>query len=347
MSYDEFINNILNNRGRFACGEEYHEQHHIKPKCLGGTNDKDNLIDLFAKEHFIAHKLLAKENPDNSSLVYAWSCMAFPKNSTQERYELTPEEYEEARIALAETQSKIMKERFLNPENHPNYGKHHSEETKRKISEKAKERYKDVGNHPMFGKTLSLETRQKISKAHIGKTLSDEHRRKLREIWTDEKRELASQRFSGENGVWFGKHFSEEHRAKISAALSGENNPMYGRCGELNPMFGIHRYGEDNPFYGKHHTDETKTKISEAKRGKPQSAESNKKRSESERGHKNPRARKVIRLIDLKVYDCLDYAATDNSMHRDTIWKRCKKHNGFMYYDEYLTIQNDLENNIC
>lgn len=42
-------------------------------------------------------------------------------------------------------------------ENNPNYGKHHSEETKKKISES------------MTGKTLSEETKKKISKSHKGK----------------------------------------------------------------------------------------------------------------------------------------------------------------------------------
>ena len=65
MTYDEFIQNILNTRGRFACGEEYHERHHITPRCMNGDNSKDNLIDLYAREHFIAHKLLAEENPQN------------------------------------------------------------------------------------------------------------------------------------------------------------------------------------------------------------------------------------------------------------------------------------------
>ena len=59
MCYQEFIQNILNTRGRFNCGDEYHERHHIIPRCLGGGNEEENLIDLFAKEHFIAHKLLA------------------------------------------------------------------------------------------------------------------------------------------------------------------------------------------------------------------------------------------------------------------------------------------------
>ena len=46
MTYNEFINNILNTRGRFACGNEYHETHHIIPKCMDGSNNDDNLIDF-------------------------------------------------------------------------------------------------------------------------------------------------------------------------------------------------------------------------------------------------------------------------------------------------------------
>ena len=45
-TYKEFINSILESRGRFACGGEYYERHHIIPKCIGGTNDEENLIDF-------------------------------------------------------------------------------------------------------------------------------------------------------------------------------------------------------------------------------------------------------------------------------------------------------------
>lgn len=62
ITYDEFIQNILDNRGRFNCGDEYCERYHMLPKCMGGTDDKNNLIDLFVKEHFEAHRLLAMEN---------------------------------------------------------------------------------------------------------------------------------------------------------------------------------------------------------------------------------------------------------------------------------------------
>ena len=72
MTYKEFIDNILETRGRFGCGDEYCERHHIVPKCLGGGNEEENLIDLFAREHFEAHRLLALENPKERGLQYAW-----------------------------------------------------------------------------------------------------------------------------------------------------------------------------------------------------------------------------------------------------------------------------------
>lgn len=35
--YQAFIQNILNTRGRFNCGDEHHECHHIVLRCMGGT----------------------------------------------------------------------------------------------------------------------------------------------------------------------------------------------------------------------------------------------------------------------------------------------------------------------
>jgi hypothetical protein len=43
-----------------VCPEGYVERHHILPKALGGTDDSSNLVALTAKEHFVAHVLLAK-----------------------------------------------------------------------------------------------------------------------------------------------------------------------------------------------------------------------------------------------------------------------------------------------
>jgi hypothetical protein len=167
ITYKDFINNILETRGRFACGEEYHERHHILPRSCGGTNDKNNLIDLFAKEHFIAHKLLAEENLNNEKLVCAYAAMSFISNEYEKRYRLTPEEYEEARIALSD----LRKKKYQNKENHPCYGLHISEERKRKIGEINK------GNKYCLGRIITDETRKKIGDAN--RNPSEETRKKM------------------------------------------------------------------------------------------------------------------------------------------------------------------------
>ena len=33
----------------------YTENHHIIPKCLGGSNLEENLVNLTAREHFVCH----------------------------------------------------------------------------------------------------------------------------------------------------------------------------------------------------------------------------------------------------------------------------------------------------
>lgn len=119
MTYDEFIQNILDTRGRFAVPDgEYKERHHITPKCMGGTNDVSNLIDLYAREHYEAHKLLAMENPDNHGLIFAWFQMSGGGGSTKMRPVVSAEEYEEVRIAWAT----FMRENWSG-ENHPMHGK--------------------------------------------------------------------------------------------------------------------------------------------------------------------------------------------------------------------------------
>jgi hypothetical protein len=259
ITYDEFIQNILDTRGRFNCGDEYHERHHIVPKCMDGTNDEENLIDLFAREHFEVHRLLALENPDNEKLVYAWWCMCQCKGSSKKRENVSSSEYEEARIAHARVLSEARR-----GENHPMYGKpsprrgkHHSEEAKKRM----RANHADVSGekHPWYGRHHTEESKRKNREAHKGRTASDETRKKLSEV------------------------------------TKGENNPNYGNH-----------------------------KLS---------------------GANNPRAKKVIRLSDLMIYDYLGKAAEENNMTRKMMETRCHKSKDFMYYDEWLTQQNNLNNN--
>ncbi len=60
-------------RGRDLVG--YSERHHVLPRCMGGTNAKENLVRLTAKEHFIAHKLLVRMKPEVRGLWLALVAM--------------------------------------------------------------------------------------------------------------------------------------------------------------------------------------------------------------------------------------------------------------------------------
>ena len=118
MEYKEFIENILNTRGRFGIPqEEYKEKHHILPKCLGGGNEINNLIDLYPEEHYEAHKLLAEEHSDVQGLLYARFMMGHGGGSSKKREKQNNIEYAEARKKYSHYLSEHNKK-----ENNPNYG---------------------------------------------------------------------------------------------------------------------------------------------------------------------------------------------------------------------------------
>jgi len=110
--------------------------------------------------------------------------------------------------------------------NHYNYGRHLPASQKDKISIALS----GTGN-PFYGKTHSIATRAKIIASNVrrtGERRSAATRAKMSAAWT------------------------EERRAKASAALSGANNPFYGK--KHSP----------NPFQGKKHSPESRAKISAA-----------------------------------------------------------------------------------
>jgi hypothetical protein len=57
--YTRWYNNIIN-RAKSRNLTTYTEKHHIIPKSLGGNNEKNNLVALTAREHFVCHLLLTK-----------------------------------------------------------------------------------------------------------------------------------------------------------------------------------------------------------------------------------------------------------------------------------------------
>lgn len=76
-------------------GNTYKEVHHIVPRCLGGGNEKSNLVALSPREHFIAHLLLVKIYPNELKLKNALWMMSHRQGIkiTSRRYEYCKMQY--------------------------------------------------------------------------------------------------------------------------------------------------------------------------------------------------------------------------------------------------------------
>lgn len=70
MNYEKHYDRLIE-RAKTRQLTGYSERHHILPRCMGGTDEKSNLVELTPEEHYVAHQLLVKMYPDNDSLSYA------------------------------------------------------------------------------------------------------------------------------------------------------------------------------------------------------------------------------------------------------------------------------------
>jgi group I intron endonuclease len=118
---------------------------------------------------------------------------------------------DEVKKNMSEAQKKLYQSGYQ----HPFKGKKHSEENRRKNSERQK------GEKAYwFGKERSIEIRKKISESSKGKKLSEETKRKIGEKskgrkHTEETKRKMSESKKGEKCVWFGRKHTEESKLKM------------------------------------------------------------------------------------------------------------------------------------
>lgn len=109
MNYQGIYNQIIE-RAQTRQLEGYKEKHHIIPRCIGGLDIKENLVELTAREHFLCHILLCEIYPKEHKLLWALWLMAIgkQKNKKTEPYKVSSREYERIKILFIE-QSKLKK----------------------------------------------------------------------------------------------------------------------------------------------------------------------------------------------------------------------------------------------
>ena len=225
MNYKRIYNELITNRQNNPLPKEtYTEKHHIIPKSHGGSNDKDNLVALSAREHFIAHWLLWRIHRDKSMSNAFYS---FKMDRYGNRY-INSYGFEEARKA----KSAIMSNTQLGEHNHMYgrtgdkhhmYGKKWSEDSKEALSIKASNR--------------SSETLIRMRESQLGKKASKETKDKLKAMRAGEGNcmfDSCLYHFINKNGTHeictrynlYSKYNFD--RSKIGLLLRGDRNSVYG-----------------------------------------------------------------------------------------------------------------------
>lgn len=215
MNYQKIYNEIIENaisQNRLKNEFVYYERHHIVPQSLGGSNSKENLVLLTAKEHFICHLLLVKIYSCLDKTSYIKMCRAFNMMASSNNKH---KRYINSRLFALFKEKMYGNGGILTKENSPFWGKTHSDEEKQRIKRRQTENNSMKGKQPWnFGKTkdnneILKTTGEKISKTKqkTGTVISKEHRIKLSNALKGKKKQP----------------FTEEHKNNISNAIKGKS----------------------------------------------------------------------------------------------------------------------------
>jgi hypothetical protein len=169
--YNTWYNNITENaRTRFLDG--YKERHHIIPRSLGGADDKENLVDLTAREHFICHWLLTKMHTGESraKMIYALNGMKRNGQHTQ-RYEtkITSRVYENLKKEFSLVHSAAMKGRLAHNKGVPATEEQKEKNRKSALGKKMSPESIAKGVAKRKGQKRTKEQKENISKSLKGK----------------------------------------------------------------------------------------------------------------------------------------------------------------------------------
>lgn len=249
--YNKLIDKCIQMESEGYPDDVYTEVHHILPKCMGGTNKKDNLVRIPVRYHIFAHIFLMKAFPNNNKLAYAVHILIKGVSRNMKGKELVTSSLSIKLLSIIrENYSKSLKSRTLSEETKKKIseskkgkklnlseearmkrrswlGKHHSEETRRKMSESSKHR----------GSTApkTEEHKRKISEGNKGKHLSLEHRNKLKNYWENLKIN-DPEKFKSRI-----KHITQKKENRLGIQVEGSDGKVYNSLTEAGRSTGKDR----------------------------------------------------------------------------------------------------------
>lgn len=192
MNYQKIYDLLIEKRRTNPIIDSYSEKHHIIPKSLGGSNKKENIIRLTAREHFIAHMLLVRIYPKGSlergKMLWALKRMRYG-NKQQQELKNSSRLYEYHRKEFSQVVSKMFKGRKHSTEHRKRIslsktGKKRSDiETYRRVSLDLWQRkeYVDKQLLARVDRKLSETHKENIGNSLRDKSRSEETKRKIKE----------------------------------------------------------------------------------------------------------------------------------------------------------------------
>jgi hypothetical protein len=82
---------------------DYSEFHHIVPRSLGGSNSKNNIVKLTARQHFVCHLLLVKMTSGRDKFKMICAAHHMSVCHRRERYKITSITYERLKRQRSES----------------------------------------------------------------------------------------------------------------------------------------------------------------------------------------------------------------------------------------------------
>jgi hypothetical protein len=175
MDYQRIYNQIIE-RSKIRKLDSYIETHHILPKCLGGSNDKSNLVELTAREHFLCHMLLCEIYPKENKLKHALFLMAIGKQKIKEKtYVIGSRVYERLKIEYSKMLTGRKQTQETKDKKSKSMSKVWSNKTKEEMSEIGKKRWETrrINNTTQ----ITQEHADKISQSLKGRKITWDRKR--------------------------------------------------------------------------------------------------------------------------------------------------------------------------
>ena len=220
-NYYDYVN-YVKGLNRFKGDGNYYENHHIKPRSLGGDNSKENMVLLTAREHFLAHYLLCKftKGVDKKKMVWAFHRLCYSDSSRHVR--------KESNFKMSSRFYEYLRKEFIKIFEDENYRKRCSERSKDRV-------WINNGTISKMVKNFELENFLKEG-WHIGRIMNKSNLGKYEYSEEARKRKALKLSIRGKNSIWVHNDLEDRMIQKDQLKEFLDEGYLEGRSHKKKPV---------------------------------------------------------------------------------------------------------------